>query len=68
MDSPGRSGCSKFQKDHGHEFQVYTVDYPRVNGAQIKDPGDLWEALGDAQVIPFVHSVLAQADLFTLQE
>ena len=67
MDSPGRSGCRKFGKDHGHEFEgVYTVEYPRVNGEQMKDPGDLWEAWGDNQLIPFIRSTMTQADPFAL--
>jgi hypothetical protein len=30
----------------------------------MKDPGDLWEAWGDAQMTPFIKSVLSKDDLF----
>jgi DNA primase len=63
MDPPGRKGCEAFKSEHGSEFEVYTVQYPKVGGVQIKDPGDLWEAWGDVQMIPFIKSVVAE-DLF----
>lgn len=66
MDESGRKGCEDFAKEHGRDFQVYTVAYPRVNGKVVKDPGDLWEAWGDAQLVPFIKSVLTQEDLFSL--
>jgi len=66
MDTPGRDGCKFFERNHGRDFEVYTVTYPRVNGELVKDPGELWEAWGDSQVIPFIHSTMAKADLFTL--
>lgn len=66
MDTPGRDGCKKFERHHGRDFEVYTVSYPRVHGAPMKDPGELWEAWGDAQMIPFIHSTMAKADPFTL--
>ena len=59
MDAPGRTGCRKFQNDHGSEFEVYVVEYPRINGTFTKDPGDLWEAWGDAQMVPYLQSVLS---------
>lgn len=65
MDAPGRKGCEDFIAEHGHDFQVYTVTYPRVNGKVMKDPGDLWEAWGDAQVIPFITSVMATDAIFS---
>jgi hypothetical protein len=58
MDEPGRKGCEDFIREHGDYFQVYTVAYPRVNGKVVKDPGDLWEAWGDAQLVPFIQSVV----------
>jgi len=64
MDETGRKGCDDFAREHGDTFQVYTVVYPRVNGKVVKDPGDLWEAWGDAQMIPFLQSVVTKEDLF----
>jgi DNA primase len=64
MDKPGRRGCADFAREHGRDFQVYTVTYPKVNGRIMKDPGDLWEAWGDAQLAPFIKSVVTQ-DIFS---
>lgn len=60
MDVPGRNGCTQFRDDYGHEFEVYIVTYPKVSGSSIKDPGDLWEAWGDAQMIPFVKAQIEE--------
>jgi DNA primase len=65
MDEAGRQGCEDFIREYGHEFEVYTVAYPRVNGKLMKDPGDLWEAWGDAQMVPFIKSVLTKDDIFS---
>jgi len=67
MDEPGRKGCEDFTREHGGEFQVYTVVYPKVNGKVVKDPGDLWEVWGDAQLAPFLKSVLTRDDIFSEQ-
>jgi hypothetical protein len=66
MDAPGRRGCEDFGRENGGIFQVYTVAYPRVNGQFMKDPGALWEAWGDSRLIPFIQSVLAQEDIFSV--
>jgi DNA primase len=61
-DPVGRRGCREFEEDHGHEFEVVEVVYPNVktaSGKPVKDPGELWEALGDDQFIPFIRSVIA---------
>lgn len=65
MDQPGRQGIEDFVHEHGRDFEVYTVAYPRVNGKVMKDPGDLWEAWGDGQMIPFIKSVMARDDIFS---
>lgn len=57
MDPTGRNGCKQFFDDHGHDFQVYIVTYPKVNGSFVKDPGELWEAWGDTQMTQFIQSV-----------
>lgn len=64
-DGPGRTGCEDFIRDYGPDYQVYTVAYPRVNGQWVKDPGDLWEAWGDAQMVPFIKSVMARDAIFS---
>ena len=64
MDETGRRGCADFVSEYGSDFEVYTVAYPMVNGKVMKDPGDLWEAWGDAQMVPFIKSVLTRDDIF----
>jgi DNA primase len=64
MDEPGRKGCEIFQKKHGRDFEVYVVEYPKVNGKQMKDPGKLWEVWGDAQIIPFICSTIERENPF----
>jgi len=64
MDEPGEKGCKVFQKRHGRDFEVYIVKYPKVNGKQMKDPGELWEAWGDAQTIPFIRSAIERENPF----
>lgn len=61
MDPPGRAGCAQFQSRYGPEFRVHVVSWPAVNGDQVKDPGELWEAWGDAGLIPFVRGVVDTA-------
>lgn len=67
MDAPGRRGCEMFEKKHGSDFEVYTVAYPSVDGETIKDPGELWEAWGDSQMVPFIRSTMANEDLYSLR-
>lgn len=64
MDEPGRKGCKIFQSKHGREFEVYVVEYPLVNGERVKDPGELWEKWGDAQIIPFIRSTIERENPF----
>jgi DNA primase len=62
MDETGRKACERFVDNHGSEFQrVRIIKYPQVQligGKLAKDPGDLWEAWGDAQFVPFLKSAL----------
>jgi len=65
MDSPGRRGCNEFKSKHKKDFEVYVVEYPKkINGKQIKDPGELWEVWGDAQMTPFISSIITQETPF----
>lgn len=68
MDSTGRSGCKTFKARYEKDFEVTIISYPRVNGKQMKDPGELWEAWGDAQVVPFIRSAMAQSDSFLIKK
>jgi hypothetical protein len=65
MDASGKDGCTDFQIRYGKKFEtVYRMAYPKVNGKQMKDPGDLWENWGDSQLIPFIRSAISQETLF----
>lgn len=61
MDPPGRRAASEFAREHGREFDVCVVSYPKLHkvGSQewIKDPGDLWEIWGDPKVGDFVRAI-----------
>jgi DNA primase len=60
MDAAGRRGCSEFARDHGRDLKVYIVEYPELK--RVKDPGDLWEAWGDAQLIPYIRDLTKPID------
>ena len=60
MDKPGLEGRNQFYRNYNSFFQVYTVEYPKVNGTFIKDPGELWEVWGDSQLVPFIRSAIAE--------
>lgn len=60
-DAPGAKGCHEFQERYGDDFQVYVLRYPNVHGKKIKDPGDLWEAWGDAQMTPYLQNFFNQS-------
>lgn len=67
MDAAGRRGCAEFESANAQFFEsVYTVTYPKVNGVFTKDPGDLWEAWGDDQMVPYLKSVLEKESLFAI--
>ena len=58
-DNPGRREIARFEKDHGHEFEVRGIHYPRVpmtgTDKLTKDPGDLWETWGDSPFQEFLR-------------
>jgi DNA primase len=64
-DVPGRKGCELIKENYdGPGFQVYIVAYPKVkmaNGKLVKDPAELWETWGDAQLAPFIRSVTQES-------
>lgn len=62
MDAAGRRGCASFARDHGRELEVYIVSYPELN--RVKDPGELWEAWGDARFIPYIRELTKPKDPF----
>jgi hypothetical protein len=61
MDARGRKASFEFAREYGHEFDTRIVAYPKIfkvgSKELIKDPGDLWEAWGDARVGEFVQSI-----------
>jgi DNA primase len=59
-DAPGIKGCKDFEEQYGPDFQVYVLPYPSVIGAKIKDPSDLWEVWGDAQLAPYIRTFINQ--------
>lgn len=48
LDATGRKAAREFVERYGSEFDVVDVRYPKVND-KMKDPGDLWKAVGDDQ-------------------
>lgn len=64
MDKAGRTASKDFQKDHGSEFEVYIIDYPKVQGSWVKDPGVLWELWGDNQLQKFMNETLTSNNPF----
>lgn len=65
-DPAGQSAMTQFAKQHGREFRVHPVYYPRVQvpGSTkfVKDPGELWEAWGDDQIASFLQTVIRSTD------
>lgn len=56
-DSVGRTACRDFTFAHRSKFDhLQSLEYPRgvtlANGKFVKDPADLWEALGDDRLKP----------------
>lgn len=66
MDNAGRRASAKFKDEHAGDFErIHTLSYPKVtmaDGKLSKDPGELWEAWGDAQFSAFLRSVMSRAD------
>ena len=61
-DLAGQTAITQFMKNHGKEFRVLPVYYPKVkvvgSDRYIKDPGELWEVWGDDQLRDFVQTLL----------
>jgi DNA primase len=47
LDKAGRDGVNNFIQQHGSEFDLVNVKYPRLHEKD-KDPGDLWKRVGDS--------------------
>jgi len=66
MDSKGREAVSRVFKQHGRDFKLHDVRFPRVRTldgkGQVKDPSELWEVWGDAQLRPFLKRKLGPYD------
>ncbi len=62
MDFAGRKACKEFERDHGREFVVHVVNYPKIyrvgSKELIKDPGDLWETWGDARFKQYLQALV----------
>lgn len=66
MDSAGNRAYDRFRQQYGREFDVRRVVYPRVTlvgGKLVKDPGDLWEAWGDARLGEYLRSHVRSGSL-----
>lgn len=53
MDATGSRGVRRFERQYGPEFELRRLDFPGVrmsDGTPAKDPGDVWEAWGDARL------------------
>ena len=67
MDSKGREAVSRVFKQHGRDFKLHDVRFPRVmtldGKGRVKDPAELWEVWGDAQLGPFLKRQLGPYDM-----
>ncbi len=56
-DKTGTRAYLKFLQRYKTEFEIRRLVYPKVGGKSSKtDPGDLWEAWGDARIKKFLQS------------
>jgi DNA primase len=64
MDSAGRKGSFEFVKEHRDEFErIRTPQFPQVrfaDGRRAKDPGDLWEIMGDERLSVYLKTAFEQ--------
>ena len=62
MDAKGREAVWKAIREHGQDFQIHDVRFPRpllLDGKRLaKDPSELWEVWGDARLGPFLQRQL----------
>jgi DNA primase len=60
-DGTGRRAVDRFSREHGDEFRIVDVKYPKhsmPNGKVSKDPGDLWELWGDQRLGDYLREQL----------
>lgn len=64
MDFPGQRGSFELCKDHAKDFDaIHVIKLPRLEmagGKKAKDPGDLWETLGDKAFGDLFNKVTSQ--------
>jgi DNA primase len=64
-DITGKRAAAHFLREHGRDFAVKIIDYPKVSfgsGRSVKDPGELWEVWGDVRFGEFIR-VLRSSNL-----
>jgi len=63
-DSAGRKASADFVRDHGLEFKIKPIMYPRgvvlPTGKLVKDPADLWEAWGDDKLRAYLQAQISE--------
>lgn len=50
LDSAGRKGLKSLRTFYGEKFEIRDVKYPKIKkpkGGWTKDPGDIWQVVGD---------------------
>lgn len=66
-DDPGQKAAERFQKNHGHEFNVRIIRYPRIpmvgTDKLSKDPGDIWETWGDSRFQTYLRPLLGPTNM-----
>lgn len=58
-DRTGRNGCAIFTRRFSDDFEIHTLNYPKVtkiSGGLVKDPGELWEAWGEQRFSDYIRS------------
>ena len=62
MDSKGREAVFRVYQQHGRDFKIHDVRFPRpstLDGrGRVKDPAELWEVWGDDRLRPFLQRQL----------
>ena len=57
-DKAGQAASNDFLKSYGSKFEVKLLEYPRgvklATGKAVKDPAELWEALGDDRLSSYL--------------
>jgi Toprim-like len=64
-DNTGRESVQKVEKHYGKEFRLHTLNFhpevKMVGGKVAKDPGAIWEALGEEKFGRFIRPVIEKA-------